>query len=819
MDKFDFVFSFDGASAPGGPWSHLQVIRFRGHEEISALYRYEIILLARAPAPEVDPLDLIGRSASLRIKTLTAPSYHVVHGIIAEAEELNIVPEGMQYRVALVPPLARALYRKRCRIFLEKTTRQIIDAVLQGDPRLTKADGAVAPPDEGDLSSFSAAAEQYAWRVIDSPRIDRPAARPYCVQYNESDFAFVSRLLEEEGISYHYENGADTCLLVLSDKDAGRLRLGAPGGAGVPGREVTALRLGGRLRPKSVSLADYNWKQPAVRLLAEAGDPGPALAELSYPGNYTDAGLNGAPLATARLERYAVEAESASGEGRLRILSAGSILSLVHPKPDHEGDYLITKLDVLGEQPGVSQEAGRGGEFVPFRCGFEAARSRAGESKFRPARVTPAPRVFGSQTAFVTAEPQAPGAVIHVGDQIGCVRLRFHWDTDEERLAKEPSSCWVRVSQMFAGAGEGAVWHPRVGVEVIVEFLEGDPDRPIVTGRVYNGANIPPAPSVGSPTISTWKSFSVPGGAQYNEILFDDAAGAEEIRMHAGKDWNTVVENDRTELIKSNSTSTVGVDRTESTGAERNTLVGASNTETVGASEAITVGASQTISVGANQTILVGANQTTSIDGWQKIDVAGPYQQITVERGDQKVDVKGSQDVTVRGEKQWFHILGTQDFDVTGEIQYSAEEKSALVSKLGQSLSDATKQTFAAPWQEFKTTITDKSGLRWQEFFSDQFRVTADSSIMIHSPEGAASLFGKNNLHLGSSTAIQVTGGDIVISGGSITINGGDVTINAGEGKSVTVNGKDVSAAATGTASVHGASGVSVTGSIVKLNC
>jgi type VI secretion system secreted protein VgrG len=405
--------------------------------------------------------------------------------------------------------------------------------------------------------------------------------------------------------------------------------------------------------------------------------------------------------------------------------------------------------------------------------------------------VTPAPRIHGSQTAFVTAEPQASGAVIHVGDQIGCVRLRFHWDTDEERLAKEPSSCWVRVSQMFAGAGEGAVWHPRVGVEVIVEFLEGDPDRPIVTGRVYNGANIPPAP----------------------------AAGAEEIRMHAGKDWNTVVENDRTELMKANSSSTVSVDRTESTGATRSTMVKATNTERVGGSESITVGSNQTLSVGSNQTVLVGANQTTSIDGWQTIDVEGPYQKITVTRGDQTVDVKGTQDVTVRGAKQWFHILGTQDFDVTGEIQYSAEEKSALVSKLGQSLSDATKQTFSAPWQEFKTTITDKSGLRWQEFFSDQFRVTADSSITIQSPAGKASLFGHNLLELGSSTALQVTGGDIVISGGSIIINGGDVTINAGEGKNVTVNGKDVTAAAAGTASVHGASSVTVSGAIIKLNC
>src|SRR5580658_1087356 len=134
MITTDFTFAWEHASAPAGPWSHLQVVRFDGREELSSLYRYELTLLARAPAPEVDPHDLVGSRATLRIATLTEPAYKLLHGIVVEAEELGPGPEGMLYRAVLLPPLVRARHRTRSRIFLEKTTRQIVNAVLQGDP-------------------------------------------------------------------------------------------------------------------------------------------------------------------------------------------------------------------------------------------------------------------------------------------------------------------------------------------------------------------------------------------------------------------------------------------------------------------------------------------------------------------------------------------------------------------------------------------------------------------------------------------------------------------------------------------------------------
>src|SRR5271169_279615 len=151
----DFAFAWEHASSPDGPWGHLQVVRFDGREELSALHRYELTLLARAPAPEVDPHDLIGARGTLRIVTLSAPAYKLVHGVVIEAEELGPVPEGTLYRAVLAPPLVRARHRTRCRIFLEKTTREIVDAVLQGDPHLALEDGATVEVDDAcGASSF-----------------------------------------------------------------------------------------------------------------------------------------------------------------------------------------------------------------------------------------------------------------------------------------------------------------------------------------------------------------------------------------------------------------------------------------------------------------------------------------------------------------------------------------------------------------------------------------------------------------------------------------------------------------------------------------
>jgi len=649
MSNYDYTFACEGVPGIPDPWGTLRVVRFRGSEAISSLFRYDLMLLDTSGVQPVG--ELIGKRATLRIATLSVPLFKTVHGIVTEAEEISNLPEGRTLRLVLSPPWARAQHRRNCRIFLEKTLRQIIETVLQDDKRMEKGGGQELAPDFGGIE-FSPAKEQFAWRVVDTQRLDDARVMPYVVQYNESDFAFVSRLLEAEGIAYHFEHGGDTVLLVMTDSDAGRPRL-TPAliGAGIDGREVRGFFTGARLRPDSVAIAEYNWKQPDVDMAAKAGASGADLFEQVYPGNYPDNAKQGQPLANAVLGRHKTEARHARGDGWLRVLGAGSIFELEHKNARFDGEYLVTSLETKGEQAGVLQSPG-GGMLEPFHAFFQCARRGKGpsveDSGFRPAKTTKLPKIIGSQTAIVTAEPSAPGAEINVGGpmgtDIGCVRLKFHWDTDTKRLAKESSSCWVRVSEPFAGSGMGGVWHPRVGTEVIVEFEEGNPDRPVVVGRVYNGVNRPY--HGGAPPISTLKSNSSPGGAVHNEITFDDSSGAELIYTNAGKDMETDVGNNRLETVASNATMNVGANDKETIGANCSVEIGINEMVTVGANDTATiagnvttdigsnsltmiggnevhvVGANQTITIGATQTEVVGANLTESIGGTLTTTVA-----------------------------------------------------------------------------------------------------------------------------------------------------------------------------------------------------
>ena len=624
-DDFSFACEALPGEGPFGAWGALRVARFRGREALSEPYRYEITLLAKASAGEVDPRDLLGKRATLRIATLSNPPFKVVHGIVREASELSDLPEGTLLRVILEPPWARAQHRTRCRIFLDKSLRRIVEAVLTGDPLMEHRSSAEVEDDD-NTPTFTPARELFTWRVTDTSRLDDPRARPFVVQYEESDFAFVSRLLEEEGISYHFENGRETCLLVLTDDDAGRPRLEpAQLGASIPGRSVSHLALGGRLRPTRVVLDDHDWRKPTLDITAKAGSGD--LAEYHYPGAYSDAADKGKPLASARLDRYHVEARYAAGAGGVRVLSGGSIFELTTEEQDHEGEYVVTRLDVRGAQQGVlAQPAAE--DALPWEARFDLARRGVGNaataSRFRPARRTPKPRIRGVQTAVVTADPGASGAEVNVGGpdglSVGCVRLRFGWDTDAARLAKEPSSLWVRVSQIFAGAGEGAVFHPRVGDEVIVDFDEGDPDRPVVVGRVYNGANLP---ARGGGHESSMKSLSTPGGGTYNELMFGDAAGGELLHSFAGKDQTTDVANFRRESVVSNAKMTVGGNNTETIAANRTENVGANDTLTIGGNQTITIGGNAVTIIGGNHEHAVGANELNMVGGSQTIGIGG----------------------------------------------------------------------------------------------------------------------------------------------------------------------------------------------------
>ena len=470
--------------------TRLTVQRVAGREEMSQLPRYDIVVMATDPTPSAR--ELLGRAATLSLRLLDeTQGERVVHGVLAAVDERCNVEDGVVYELVLTPSLALANNRHRSRIFVDKTLRSIVETVL-GEAGLTRLD---------DARSDNA----FVWRIGATPRLDDDDARSFCVQYEESDLDFVRRLLEAEGIAFHFEHTEDRCLLVLSDGQHGYRERKNPFGPGVEHRDLEVQRVGARLPTHLVEPVGFRWRHPKV----------PAT-----------------PLANVAREREESGTQWLSARGTARCLCAGDRIELWGDR--HGGSYLVTAIDITVEQSAVGDATS-----PPFLSTVEARRID-GSAPYRPARRTSSPRIVGSQTAVVTDDRRS-NAVVAIGPEIGCVRVRFHWDRDEERLAREPSSCWVRVSQASAGAGEGALWHPRVGTEVIVDFEDGDPDRPVVVGRVYNGENLPPATT---PTASTFKTFSVPGAAVYNELTFEDAAGSETIAIHAGRDMQTYVRAD-----------------------------------------------------------------------------------------------------------------------------------------------------------------------------------------------------------------------------------------------------------------------------------
>jgi type VI secretion system secreted protein VgrG len=635
MKDDNLEFSWEKASHPDGPWMQLRVVSVAGGEEISGRYEYVIDLVRRPDGADVDVEAMIGARATLRIRTRTQPAFRLVHGIVVEAGEIaDAVREGTtpghdRYRVILASPLERVNQLTKSLVFLDKTVREIVDATLQrqslgaGLTPSTMAFAAAAA-DDGDATTYLPFKTTYAWRVVDVTRIMAKDARPYVVQYQEGDRDFFARLLEDEGIAYHWEHRHGELCLVLSDFDRGRAWLPdeqacAPG---LPGREIFGWRAGRRLRPRSVLVDDFDWERPDLDLLAASPSGITELTTFEQPGGYRASRQAGEKLAEKREQRLDSERRWAAAETSCRALGAGSVVHIEHAGRA-PGRYLVTTVEMAArDHDGFgatnAEEPTYRAHLVLLRCDDD------GESHFRPARATPRPRIHGTQTAWVTADPTSPTDEIHLGgpSDIGCVRLRFHWDQDHARCAQEPSSCWVRVSQIFAGGrGHGALWHPRVGDEVIVAYLDGDPDRPIVVGRVYNGRNLAPENATNRPTWSAIQSMSSPYDGNYNLIGFEDQQGAEQIVIHAAKDFVTNVEKASSRNVGTNDDVTVdGNQKTHIKGNQDVTVDGTRDTR-VGVKDSLS---SPIIEIAADSLLVAKSGAVTQVTAGSMLLCAAP---------------------------------------------------------------------------------------------------------------------------------------------------------------------------------------------------
>ena len=595
----------------------LRVFSFSGREEMSRPFHFQIALIADKPDIELE--SLIGEPALLTLHgqggdALTAYTRHV-HGVIERFEQVSMGPKKSRYEAVLVPTILPLRYTRNNRIFQQMTVPDIVEKVLK--------DGGI--PGDGLKKLLQGSYGK----------------RDYCVQYQESDLDFIQRLLEEEGIFYRFEHTEDKDVFVLGD--GAHAVDPVPHVAELNYRDsphlyeevVHDFRATSALRPGGTVMRDFRFKQPSLDLEAKhEADKFGKYSMYYFPGEYVEPGL-GKRLAKVRLEEQQTERVRFEGVTTTRAFLPGYKFKLKrHGRDDFNQDYLLVAVEHEGTQPQVlaeEQVAGDGANQT-YRCRLWSIPAKV---PFRPQRVTPRPNIPGVQSAVVVGPS---GEEIYC-DEFGRVKVQFHWDREGKKDDK--SSCWIRVSQPWGGGAFGGMFIPRIGQEVLIQFIEGDPDRPVVVGRVYNGAKQVPYGLPANKTRSTIKSESSPGGGGYNEIRFEDAAGKEEIWVHGQLDMNSVIERDMTEkfgrdttgdvgrnnkvTIGNNETYKVGVDRGDEVGSNENRKVGVNQSWTIGSNQTIHVGADQTVNIDANQSVTIGSNQTESIGANESITVGGNH--------------------------------------------------------------------------------------------------------------------------------------------------------------------------------------------------
>ena len=619
-------FSIDGLG------DKLHVARFRGTEEVSSLYCFEVEVVCENHELAFD--DMVGAKAVLTMNAAERQEDRYLHGVISDFEQGAEGPRLSLYRAVVVPDVWRLDQKQDFRIFQEMSTPEIIEQVL-GDAGISDFE-----------SRLQASYRKHEYRV----------------QYRESDWAFILRLMEEEGILCYFEHEQSKHTLVFGDSPSSHTPIVGdptiifrpPGGALISTEHVAKFRYRQTVRPGKVTLRDYDFKRPDLDLESAAeGEKDGVIEVYDYPGEYHEP-ADGSTLATRRLERWEAVRRTAHAESGCMRLATGQTFNLSeHARGDFNRGYMITHIDHECTQPVGDHSDIKMKYANRFVC-------MPDDLPYRPPHRTPKPKIYGVQTAIVVG----PAGEEIYPDEHGRVKVQFHWDREGKN--DENSSCWIRVSQVWAGAGWGAMQIPRIGQEVVVDFLEGDPDRPLIVGRVYHGANVPPYRLPAEKTKSTLKSESSLGGGGSNELMFEDAKGDEEIYLHGQKDWTIKIENDKNQDVGHDETHHVGNDRSktvdnnqlEKIGNNKTIEVGGSHKETIALAESITVGLASTHKVGGALSETVGAAKTSTVGGIlsQKVGAnmtvkVGGKKDQTV-GGDFKEGIEGDLEQTVGGKRQ-----------------------------------------------------------------------------------------------------------------------------------------------------------------------
>ncbi|HEY4015787.1 MAG TPA: type VI secretion system tip protein TssI/VgrG [Polyangiaceae bacterium] len=733
-----------------GPLPNMRCRSLRASEGLGRCFNYQIDVII--PQASVTAAGLLGKSVTVHWTSAATgvPRLRHFNGIISGIEYQGYDGQDRSlFRLTARPWFWFLSRRVNCRIFPNSNVVDILTLLFDG---------------KDDYQGFA------IWNR-DGLKADHTRKREFIVQYRESDYNFVQRLLENEGITYFFDQDVDKHTMMLvdtfpSDTAAPKVPFRIPD----EHRDTTIEYVSqwnalNEVQPGKYTHWDFDFQNPAAPITSSTTIPKKydldGLEVYDYPGEFPakipakdgldegDPGPYGAQYSALRLQQVQLPFAAAHAASNASSMTVGKTFNLTeHMRDDLNQEYLVVSADYIVNAP--SEASGDAAPSSEFFCNLVAVDLT---TPFRPPLTVAKPVVRGPQTATVTTQ----GSNEITSDPYGRVYVKFHWDRDPDRI-DFTSSCPVRVSQLWAGTGFGAVFTPRVGQEVIVDFLEGDPDRPIIVGRVHNKLNMPQYDPVQQPTRSGIRSRSSPGGTQvnFNEIRFEDKKGQEELYFQA--------ERNETTLVKANQDISVGANRSLTVGGNETTLVDGTRTTTVLKAETQTFKDVRVMTVTKTEDVTVNKKHTGTYHDGRVVKVDGSDEDLTV--------TGVNMNTTVHGE-----------YNIVSDTHFQVKQK-------GDSLliQDKCELTSVGP-------ITIGNGQCQVKLDSGKISITADSEISLVSGQSSITLKKDGTIQIVGNTTVSLTGGQ-----GSMQLAAAGATVS---GPKVTVSG---------------AASTEISGAIVKIN-